>query len=83
MGPLKILLIIVGFFGVAALVFLAGSFLADCAFEYAGRQAGTPANAAAVIVPMYFFTKFIVAPIVSIAAGAFTAWKIAKSDLAF
>jgi hypothetical protein len=82
MGPLKLLLIIVGFFGVTALVFLAGSYLADCVFEYAFRQAGTPANSAGVIVPMYFFTRFIVAPIFSIAAGAFTAWKIAKSDLA-
>jgi hypothetical protein len=28
---------------------------------------------------MFFFTKFVVVPIVSIAAGAFTAFKIAKS----
>jgi hypothetical protein len=83
MRPLKILLIIVGFFGIAVLVFFAGSLLADCLFEYAFRQAATPANAAGFLAPMFFFTKFIVVPIVSIAAGAFTAWKIAKSDLAF
>jgi hypothetical protein len=83
MGPLKILLVILGFFGVAALVYLAGSFLADYVAEHAARHHGSPANAAAVIVPMYFFTKFIICPIVSIAVGAFTAWKIAKSDLIF
>ena len=84
MGPLKILLVILGFFGVAALVFLAGSFLADYVVEHAARlHHGGPADAAALIVPMYFFTKFIICPIVSITVGAFTAWKIAKSDLTF
>ena len=82
MGPLKILLVILSFFVVAAMVFLAGSFLAYYIFQHsAPLHAGEQANAAAVIVPMYFFAKFIICPIVSMAAGALTAWKIAKSDL--
>jgi uncharacterized membrane protein len=84
MGPLKILLVILSFWVVAALVFLAGSFLADYVVDHAARlHHGGPADAAALIVPMYFFTRFIICPIVSIAVGAFAAWKIAKSDLTF
>jgi hypothetical protein len=84
MGPLKILLVILGFFGVTALVFLAGSFLADYMVELAARRHhGGPADAAAAVVPMYFFTKFIICPIVSIAVGTYAAWKIAKSELPF
>jgi len=83
MGPLKISLVILSFFVVAAAVFLAGSFVADYTFEHSARQhAREQANAAAVIVPMYFLAKFIICPIISIAAGAFTSWKIAKSNLA-
>ena len=76
------MLVILSFFGVAAVLFLAGSFLAYYIFQHSARlNAGEQANAAAVIVPMYFFTKFVICPIFSIAGGAFTAWKIAKSDL--
>jgi hypothetical protein len=82
MGPLKILLVILSFFVVAALVFLAGSFLADYIFEHYARENADPANAAAVMVPVYFLSRFVICPIASIAAGAITAWKIAKSDLA-
>ncbi|CAN7466999.1 hypothetical protein LJR220_004212 [Bradyrhizobium sp. LjRoot220] len=81
MGPLKIFLIILSFFGVAALVFLAGSFLTDSILEYSTRQNADPANAAAVLVPVYFLSRFVICPIVSIAAGAITAWKISKADL--
>jgi hypothetical protein len=83
MGPLKILLVILSFFVVAAVVFLAGSFTAGYIFEHFARlYAGEEANAAAVVVPMYFLAKFIICPIVSIAAAAFISWKIAKSNLA-
>jgi Kef-type K+ transport system membrane component KefB len=83
MGPLKILLIILSSFVVAAVVFFAGSFIADYTFEHSARlHAREQANAAAVIVPMYFLARFIICPVVSIAAGAFTCWKIAKSRLA-
>jgi len=81
MGPLKILLVILSFFGVAALVFLAGSFLVDYIFDYSFRHSGDPANAAGAIVPLYFFTRFIGGSVASIVAGAISAWKIAKSDL--
>jgi hypothetical protein len=81
MGPLKILLLILSFFGVAALVFLAGAFLVDYIFDYSFRHSGDPASAAGAIVPLYFFVRFIICPVTSIAAGAISAWKIAKSDL--
>jgi len=83
MGPLKLLLVILSFFVVAAPVFLAGSVIAGYIFQQSARlYAGEQANAAAVVVPMYFLAKFIICPIVSIAAGTFTAWKVAKSNLA-
>jgi hypothetical protein len=63
------------------LAFLAGSFLVDYIFDYSFRHSGDPANAAGAIVPLYFFARFIVCPVASIAAGAISAWKIAKSDL--
>jgi len=81
MGPLKILLLILSFFGVAVLVFLAGSFLVDYIFDYSFRHGGDPAGAAGAIVPLYSFARFIICPVASIAAGAISAWKIAKSDL--
>jgi hypothetical protein len=71
------------FFAVAALVFLAGSFLADYVLEHSARQSADPVNAAAVMVPVYFLSRFVICPIASVAAGAIAAWKIAKSDLTF
>ena len=83
MGPLKISLIILGFFAVAAFALLAGSFVTDHIFEHSARQhPGEQAGAAAVIVPIYFLAKFVICPIIAIAAGVFTSWKIAKSNLA-
>jgi len=81
MGPLKILLVILGFFVVATLVFVAGSSLADYIAEYSARQYSDPANAAAVVVPVYFLARFVICPIAAIAVGIATAWKISKSDL--
>jgi uncharacterized membrane protein len=82
MGPLKILLVILGFFVVAFLIFFAGSFLVDyIAHSAAAAHKADQANGAATIVPIYFFAKFVICPIASIAAGAIMAWKIAKSDL--
>jgi hypothetical protein len=80
-GPLKILLVILGFFVVATLVFVAGSSLADYIAEHSARQHSDPASAAAVVVPVYFLARFVICPIAAIAAGAATAWKISKSDL--
>ena len=82
MGPLKLLSVILGFFVVVAAVYLAGSFLADHLLQNSAQQhAGDQANAAAVFVPMYFLAKFVICPIMSIAAGAFAAWKVAKSNI--
>ena len=81
MGPLKLLLLILSFFGVAALAFLAGSFFIDHIFDFSFRHSGAPADAAGAMVPLYFFARFVICPVASIAAGAITAWKIAKSDL--
>jgi hypothetical protein len=83
MGTLKLLLIILSFFAVAAMVFLAGSFLADHVLEQSARRhADEQANAAAVLIPVYFLAKFVICPIVSIGAGILASWKVAKSKIA-
>lgn len=81
---MKIVLVVLSFWVAAGAAFFAGSFLADYIAQHTARlHAGDQANAAAVIVPMYFFAKFIICPIFSFATGAFTAWKVSKLDLTF
>lgn len=78
MDPIRITLMIVGFFVVGLLTLLGGWFVIDYIFEMLARDEPDQATTAAVYVPIYLLIRFIGMPIIAIFAASCAAWGVAK-----
>lgn len=82
MGPGRLLLVVLSFFGVALLLVLLGQFAAEYIVRSAVASSTNPSADGPGFAIVYWGIKLVISPAVAIICAAIVAWKVARSDVA-